>query len=305
MAPNLGRRPRIEIIEVSPRDGLQNEPQVLGTGAKLDLVGRVVAAGACRVEVTGFARPDLVPALADADRVAAAVSADEGVEFSALILNGRGYDRALAAGVRSVSMVVLSTDTFSRRNQRMSVVEAVEATRILRERSLGDDVKFSVTVAAAFGCPFEGDVSVTQLREVIDRIADLGPDELSLADTIGVGTPGDVVERFGAAAELAPRVPLRAHFHDTRNTGIANVVAAVGAGVSALDASLGGIGGCPFAPTATGNVATEDVVYCLERMGIDTGFDLDMLIGGSRWLTGELGRDPSSGLARAGAFPKE
>jgi hydroxymethylglutaryl-CoA lyase len=305
MTSSGGARPaRVQIVEVSPRDGLQNEAQALATDAKLDLIGRVVAAGARRVEVTGFARPDVVPALADADSVAAAMPAD-GVEYSALVLNGRGYDRAVTAGIRAVSMVVLCTETFSRRNQRMSVAESVEATRVLRERSAADGVTFSVTVAASFGCPFEGEVPLTRLREVVGRIADLGPDELSLADTIGVGTPGDVAERFGVARELAPGVPLRAHFHDTRNTGVANAVAAVHAGVEALDASLGGIGGCPFAPAATGNVATEDVVYCLERMGIETGLDLGLLIGDSRWLTAELGRPASSGLARAGAFPQD
>jgi hydroxymethylglutaryl-CoA lyase len=293
----------VEIVEVAPRDGLQNEAHHLDTATKLELVDRAVEAGARRVEVTGFARPDVVPALADADAVAVAVAGRPGVEWSALVLNGRGYDRATAAGIRAVNMVVLATETFSRRNQRLSVDEALAAAAALRERSAADGTRFTVTVGAAFGCPFEGEVALDRLGAVLERVALLQPDEIALADTIGVGTPGDVVARFGLLQELVPDTPLRAHFHDTRNTGLANAVAAIGSGVTALDASLAGIGGCPFAPNATGNVATEDLVYCLHRMGIPTGLDLTTVLRHADWLPRQLGREPSSALVRAGAFP--
>ena len=298
-----GTTPAVEVVEVAPRDGLQNESHHLGTATKLELIDRVVAAGARRVEVTGFARPDVVPALADADEVAAAVSGRPGVEWSALVLNGRGYDRAMAAGIPAVNMVVLATETFSQRNQRLSVNAAIAVAATLRERSAADGVRFTVTVGAAFGCPFEGEVSLDRLRTVLDQVASIDPDELALADTIGVGSPGDVLDRFAIARELVPGRPLRAHFHDTRNTGIANAVAAVGAGVTALDASLAGIGGCPFAPNATGNIATEDLVYCLHRMGVPTGLDLESLLTDADWLPRRLGREPASALVRAGVFP--
>ena len=298
-----GTKPAVDIVEVAPRDGLQNESHHLDTATKLELIDRVVAAGARRVEVTGFARPDVIPALADADEVAVAVSERPGVEWSALVLNGRGYDRAMAAGIRAVNMVVLATETFSQRNQRLSVDAAIAVARALRQRSAADGVRFTVTVGASFGCPFEGEVSLERLGTVLDQVARIDPDELALADTIGVGTPGDVVARFGLARALLPDRPLRAHFHDTRNTGIANAVAAVGAGVTALDASLAGIGGCPFAPNATGNIATEDLVYCLHRMGVPTGLNLDSLLTDADWLPRRLGREPASALVRAGVFP--
>jgi hydroxymethylglutaryl-CoA lyase len=294
----------VQIVEVSPRDGLQNEKAPLDTAGKLELIERVVAAGAKRVEITGFARPDVVPALADADEIAGATAALPDVQSSALVLNLRGYDRARATGVTAVNMVVLASETFSQRNQRMSVAQAVDNARAIRERAAADGVAFALTVGASFGCPFEGEMPVPALRAVLEQVVALRPDEISLADTIGVGTPGDVRTRFGLLAELAPDIPWRAHFHDTRNTGVANAVAAVEAGVGALDASLGGIGGCPFAPAATGNVATEDLVYCFDRMGIDTGLDLAALLADARWLLAGLGKSSGSALSRAGSFPE-
>jgi hydroxymethylglutaryl-CoA lyase len=291
----------IQLVDVSPRDGLQNEKVLLSTADKLDLIRRLVARGATRIEVTGFARPDVVPALADADEVARAAAAIPGIEASALVLNGRSYDRALDTGVRAVNMVVLATETFSGRNQGMSVDRAIEVTAGMRERAASDGLRFSVTVGASFGCPFEGDVSLERLSQVLTSVVALAPDEIALADTIGVGTPLDVTERFGLLRSLAPATPMRIHLHDTRNTGVANAVAAVAAGVAALDASLAGIGGCPFAPAATGNVATEDLVYCFERMGVATGLDLDGLLEESRWLSSTLDK-PRSALARAGSF---
>ncbi|WP_154814066.1 hydroxymethylglutaryl-CoA lyase [Actinophytocola xinjiangensis] len=292
----------IEIVEVSPRDGLQNEDRTLSTEDKLELVARAARTGVRRIEVTSFVRPDRVPQLADAAEVVAGLP-DTGVAHSALVLNARGYERAVAAGIREVTTLVLASDTFSQRNQGMTTAEAVEAVRDIRARGRADGVTVAVTIGASFGCPFEGEVPDERFRSVAARVADLDADEVCLADTIGVAVPSDVETRFGVLAELSPSVPMRIHLHDTRNTGVANAVAAVRSGVRALDASLGGIGGCPFAPGASGNVATEDVVYTLHRMGYDTGLDLDECLEHARWVTDRLGVAPSGRLASVGGFP--
>jgi hydroxymethylglutaryl-CoA lyase len=289
---------RVELVEVAPRDGLQNEARVLSTAEKLELVERAYRAGARRIEVASFVRADRVPQLADAEAVVAGLPALRGARPSGLVLNERGYDRAVAAGLRELNTVVSATESFSRRNQGMSAADAQATVARLRERAAADGVSLTVTVSVAFGCPFEGEVPVERLRETLAPLA--GVDELALADTIGVAVPRDVEERFGLAAGLAP---LRAHFHDTRNTGVANALAAVAAGVRTLDASLAGVGGCPFAPAATGNVATEDVAYALERSGYETGLDLDALIEAAGWLAGVLGVAPPGMVARAGRFP--
>jgi len=293
----------IEIVEVSPRDGLQNEKQTLSTEDKLELVARAASTGVRRIEVTSFVRPDRIPQLADAAEVVAGLP-DSDATYSALVLNARGYERAVAAGIREVTTLVLASDTFSRRNQGMTTAEAVEAVRDIRARGRADGVTVAVTIGASFGCPFEGEVPDERFRSVAAQVADLDADEVCLADTIGVAVPSDVETRFGVLRELSPSVPMRIHLHDTRNTGVANAVAAVRSGVRALDASLGGIGGCPFAPGASGNVATEDVVYTLHRMGYDTGLDLGETIEHARWVTGRLGVPLSGRLGRVGGFPE-
>jgi hydroxymethylglutaryl-CoA lyase len=302
-AYDRGMSTAVELVEVAPRDGLQNEQRVLSTEDKLELVRRSVAAGARRVEVTSFVHPARVPQLADAEDVVAQLPRDDGVVYTALILNERGYDRALAAGVAEICTVVVASETFSRRNQGMSIAETLAALRRIRDRAGTDGVRVTVTVAAAFGCPFEGDLPLAAFEDVLRRTVELGPDELTLADTIGVGVPSDIEERFGLAAALGPGLPLRAHLHDTRNTGVANAVAAVRSGVTALDTSVGGLGGCPFAPAATGNVATEDLVYTLHRMGYETGQRIEPIIDTARWVTGRLGVPIAGSLARAGGFP--
>lgn len=294
--------PAIEIVEVSPRDGLQNEKRTLPTQDKVELINRAKALGMRRVEITSFVRADRVPQLADAAEVAAAVR-ECGVITSALALNVRGYERAVEAGVQDVNTAVLATETFSRRNSGMSTADAVAGARVMRERASSDGVAFTVTVSAAFGCPFEGEVSEQRLGEVIRQVVDLGPDEIALADTIGVAVPSEMERRFGLLRELAPQIPMRVHLHDTRNTAVANAVAAVRSGVTVLDASLGGIGGCPFAPGATGNVATEDLIYLLDRMGYRTGIDLDEAIADARWLVEQLGVRLTGRLAAVGGFP--
>ncbi len=293
----------VEVIEVAPRDGLQNEKQLLATAAKVELIERAYQAGARRIEVTSFVHPERVPQMADAEAVVAGLMPHDDVVYTALVLNERGYDRALAAGIREVNTVVITTETFSRRNQGMSVAESVEAVSKIHARAAADDVRVTVTISAAFGCPFEGEVPLDTLTEVARQVAQIAADEIVLADTIGVAVPSDVEERIAAVRGIGARGTLRGHFHNTRNTAVANVIAAVRSGVTAIDASLAGIGGCPFAPAATGNVATEDLVYALERMGYETGYDLERSIAGARWIAGELGIEPPGMVARAGGFP--
>jgi hydroxymethylglutaryl-CoA lyase len=294
---------RVEIVEVAPRDGLQNEARLLSTATKLELIERARAAGLRRIEVASFVHPDRVPQMADAEAVVAGLVPDPGVEYSALVLNERGYDRALATGVAAMNTVVSATEAFGQRNQGMSVDDAVRSVTTLRERAAGDGVRLTITISVAFGCPFEGEVPLDRLAAVAGRVAAVEPDEIALADTIGVAVPSDVESRIEIVRSLGVAAPLRVHFHNTRNTGIANAVAAFRAGVTVLDASLAGIGGCPFAPAATGNIATEDVVYAISRMGVDTGVDLAAAIEAARWVAGELGIDPPGMVARAGPFP--
>lgn len=297
--------PRVDIVEVSPRDGLQNEATVLSTADKVELVERAVKAGARRVEVTSFVNPSRVPQMADADELMAALPRHDGVSYAGLVMNGRGLDRALAAGVDEIDVVVVATDTFCRRNQGMTTAEACATAGELVGRAREAGVRSTVTVGASFGCPFEGEVALDRLREVLARVVAAGPDELALADTIGVAVPSDVTARLALAREVAgAELPLRLHLHDTRHTGVANAVAAVAAGVTTLDASIGGAGGCPFAPNATGNVATEDLVYLFDRMGADTGLDLATLVDASAWLEDRLGKRLPGALQRAGGFPQ-
>lgn len=294
----------VQVVEMAPRDGLQNESTVLSTEDKLELVARAVAAGVRRIEVTSFVNPSKVPQLADADDLMAALPRTEGVSYAGLVMNQRGLDRALVGGVDEVDVVVVATDTFCLRNQGVATDEmcARAADLVASARTAG---RFTtVTIGASFGCPFEGEVSLDRLREVLTRVADAGADEVALADTIGVAVPADVTARVALAREvLGDSVPLRLHLHDTRHTGVANAVAGVAAGVTALDASIGGAGGCPFAPNATGNVATEDLVYLFDRTGTPTGLDLGTVTDAAAWLEERLGKRLPGALLRAGGFP--
>jgi hydroxymethylglutaryl-CoA lyase len=292
----------VSIVEMSPRDGLQNEKTVLSTEAKVELVGRAVRAGARRIEVTSFVNPKRVPQMADADDLMAALPRHDDVRYAGLVMNARGLDRALAAGMDEIDVVVVATDTFCGRNQGMTTAEACDTAATLVAAARAAGVFTTVTIGASFGCPFEGEVPLTRLREVVGRAVAAGPDELALADTIGVAVPSDITERLTLARSLTD-LPLRLHLHDTRHTGVANAVAAVQAGVSTLDASIGGAGGCPFAPAATGNVATEDLVYLFDRMGEPTGLDLAETVTAAGWLEERLGTRLPSALLRAGGFP--
>jgi hydroxymethylglutaryl-CoA lyase len=294
----------VELIEVGPRDGLQNEPQMLAVATKAELIRRLVAAGLKRIEVASFVNPKRVPQMADAEQVLAAIPRVPGVRYIGLVLNRKGFDRALAAGCQEIGMAVVASDTFNRRNQGASTEESIAAWLDIAQAAHAAGIAAQVTVSAAFGCPFEGEVPVKRVMEIAERLAAGDPDEICFADTIGVGVPAQVREIFTLARKALPGARLRGHFHNTRNTGLANAYAAVEAGAVALDSSIGGIGGCPFAPAATGNIPTEDLVYLLERSGIATGVSLDALIETSKWLEAQLGRPVPGMLMKAGGFPR-
>ncbi|HEX6888548.1 MAG TPA: hydroxymethylglutaryl-CoA lyase [Candidatus Nanopelagicales bacterium] len=298
-------RDRIGLVEVSARDGLQNDSARLSTQQKVELVARAAAAGLRRAEIASFVNPKLVPQMADGEAVVAGVRAavTGPASWIGLVLNSRGFHRAAAAGVDEVNCVVGVSDEFSQRNQGMSTADAIAVVAEVAPLALAAGIEPTVTLSVAFGCPFAGEVPVERLRRVVAAVAETGVTEVAIADTIGVAVPHDVGVRVAAARELIGDLRLRAHFHNTRNTGYANALAAADAGVGVLDASLGGIGGCPFAPRATGNIATEDLVYALHRSGYDTGVDLDAAIAASRWLGALLERDLPAYLPRAGAFP--
>ena len=300
----------ITIVEVGPRDGLQNEKAVLEPAVRADLVRRLEAAGARRIEAVSFVHPKYVPQMAGAEEVMAALPHETGRSRIGLVLNGKGYDRALGTAVDEVNVAMSATDGFGLKNQGLSVDQQVQmladivAGRANGESSSGGTPSLSATLSCVWGCPFDGEVSVDQVADLVGRIAALGVAEIALADTIGVGNPWAVTRMVEAARKAAPHATLRLHFHDTRNTGLANAYAGVEAGIDVLDASVGGIGGCPFAPGATGNIATEDLVYMLERAGFSTGYDLDALIGTARWIGEKIGRPAPSALSRAGGWPK-
>jgi hydroxymethylglutaryl-CoA lyase len=293
----------VTIVDVSPRDGLQNEATLLGTGTKVALIERLIASGVRRIEATSFVHPKRVPQMADAEAVMAAVPRRDDVSYIGLVLNRRGLDRALAAGVDEVNAVVVASDTFNRRNQGVGTEESLDDWAAIADAAHAAGVRASLTIAAAFGCPFEGEVPAERVIDIAGRALQAGPDELAIADTIGVGVPRQVHELAAGILPIAAAVPLRIHLHNTRNTGYANAVAAVDAGFATLDASVGGIGGCPFAPNATGNIATEDLTSLLERQGEPTGLDLDRLREAGSWIARQLGSPAPALLGRAGGFP--
>ena len=293
----------IEIVEVGPRDGLQNEALLVSTADKVALIRRCVAAGARRIEVASFVNPRKVPQMADAEAVVAALGAVAGVTRIGLVLNLRGAERALACGVDQLGAVAVASDEFGMRNQGQSSAQSVAEAKAIIGMAKAAGRPAQVTIAAAFGCPFEGEVDPARVIEMARRLAEAGPCEVALADTIGVAVPAAVTVLVTAVRAAIAPLPVRVHFHDTRNTGIANVWAAVAAGAATVDAALGGLGGCPFAPGAAGNVATEDVAYLLQRSGVETGLELDRLLEASHWLAGVMGKALPASLARAGAFP--
>ena len=292
---------RVTVFEVGPRDGLQNEPEILAPGIRAELVEKLVGAGVRAAEAASFVDPRRVPQMAGAEDVVAALDRVEGVVYAGLALNERGYDRLVASGLDEVRFAFGATESFNQRNQNASVEGSLETALRIVARARADGIRVAVTVSVAFGCPFEGPVDEGRVLELAAEIAAGHPDTILLADTIGVGVPTQARRLISRAVELG--VPIGGHFHNTRNTGYANALAALEAGATVLDASVGGLGGCPFAPRATGNIATEDLVYLLHGEGVDTGIDLDALIAVSVWLEGVLGRQLEGQVYRAGTFP--
>lgn len=299
----------IEIVEVGPRDGLQNEPVPFSTEDKLDLINQAVAAGVRRIEVASFVHPKLVPQMADAEDLVAKLPDDPRLTFIGLVLNLRGFERALATndkprGIDEIGCVAVASNTFATKNQGQTTAESVTISKDIIGRAKKAGLKAQVTLSAAFGCPFEGLVDPARVVEIAKSLAEAEPGEIAIADTIGVAVPSQVRDLLGALQIALPGMKFRGHFHNTRNTGIANAWAAYQAGVRTFDASLAGLGGCPFAPNATGNTGTEDLVYMFERSGISTGLDLKALIGSAHWIGDKLGRRPPAMVSQAGEFPK-
>jgi hydroxymethylglutaryl-CoA lyase len=293
----------IEIVEVGPRDGLQNESVLFSTQQKLAFIERAIQAGVRRIEVASFVNPKLVPQMADAEAVSAGLVPRDDVIYIGLVLNKRGALRAIEAGLDELGAVCAASDGFATRNQGQTSDESLamccEVVRLARQEGR----RSQITISTAFGCPFDGEVDPQRVVDMAKTAAAAGPVEVAIADTIGVAGPRDVAELVARVKAAIAPLPVRVHFHNTRNTGLANVWAAVNAGAATVDASLGGLGGCPFAPRATGNVPTEDVIYMLERSGYHTGLDIDRVIETAAWLAGEMGRELPGMLSKAGNFP--
>ena len=295
----------VTIVEVGPRDGLQNEVAVLDITTRVELIRRLVATGVPRIEVASFVDPKRVPQMAGAETVLADLGPSPGgVGYIGLVLNERGLDRALATDVDEINFVVGASQGFNHANAGATPNETMAAIERMLPVAAAEDRFTSVTISVAFGCPFDGEVPVADVVSLAGRAAAAGADEIALGDTIGVAVPGDVTDRVREVSARVGAVPLRCHFHDTRNTAVANVVAALREGVAVFDASVGGAGGCPFAPNATGNVATEDLLYVFDRTGITTGIDPASTIETAHWLATQLGNPLPGALSKAGWFPR-
>ncbi len=294
----------VSIIEVGPRDGLQSEPEILSTSVKLEFIRRAIDAGIRRMEVTSFVHPKRVPQMADAEDVIRGLPDRDDVIYIGLVLNKKGFDRARDVNIDEIGMAVVASDTYNQRNQGVPTSESIKAWLEMSAAARAAGIRANVMVSSAFGCPFEGEVPVARILEIVKQIVDGEPVELGIADSIGVAVPTQVTDLLGAVQEIVPDLPIRCHFHNTRNTGLANAQAALEAGVASLDASIGGIGGCPFAPAATGNIPTDDLLYMLDRSGVQSGVSLDKIIETSNWLQEQLGRDVPAMLPKAGIFPQ-
>ncbi|SIN59796.1 hydroxymethylglutaryl-CoA lyase [Parasphingorhabdus marina DSM 22363] len=303
-----GASPSVQILEVGPRDGLQNEPDQIETADKLQLITRMIDAGVRRMEVASFVHPKRVPQMADAEAVIAGLPDRADMSYIGLCLNKRGVLRGLATregnkrGIDEAGCVIVASDTFGQKNQGQTIEEGIRENREMIRFAKAEGLKAQVTISAAFGCPFEGAVPAETVIRIASEMAEEDPLEIALADTIGVGVPAQVEDLFGRLKQILPdHISMRAHFHDTRNTGIANAWAAVRSGVKTLDASLGGLGGCPFAPNATGNIATEDLINLLDRSGVEHGLNLRTAIKTNQWFAQILDRGLPSLVARAEA----
>jgi hydroxymethylglutaryl-CoA lyase/(R)-citramalyl-CoA lyase len=290
----------ITICDVGPRDGLQNDPKILDPEVRAELVNRLAAAGLPRVEAVSFVNPARVPQMAGAEEVVKGIDRVPGVAYAGLALNDKGYERLRETGLDEAHFAFAASEEFNRRNAGASVEDSVQSAERIVSRAHADGIRVTVTIGTAFGCPFEGAIDPERVLEIAARIARSDPDEIVLADTVGVGVPRQVRHLVSETVKLGK--PVGVHLHNTRSTGFANAYEAIASGATMLDASVGGIGGCPFAPRATGNIATEDLVYLLHGEGIETGIDLDELIGVAQLLEGVLGRELEGQVYRAGTF---
>lgn len=293
----------VEIVDVSPRDGLQSQPALVSTEDKLALINRLLDAGVRRMEVVSFVNPKRVPQMADAEQVVSGLPQRDDARFIGLVLNPRGFERAAACGIGEINCAVVASDAFNQRNQGATTEETMAVIETLTQQAQDAGMDMGVTISAAFGCPFEGEVPKERVARLAQRLAALGYEEISLADTIGAAGPSDVAALIRRLRQLEPELRLRCHFHNTRNTAVANAYAALQEGVRSFDASCGGVGGCPFAPAATGNVGTEDLLYMIDRMGLETGIDISKIIATAKWLEGPLQTTMPAMVTRAGLFP--
>jgi len=291
----------VRIVEVGPRDGLQNEKTFLPTATKIELIDRLSDTGLQTIEATSFVSPKWVPQLADAADVYTAIRKETGVRYPVLVPNLQGYERASAVGVSEIAVFTAASEAFNRKNINASIDESIERFTPVIERAKVDGVAVRGYVSTVLGCPYQGEVPVADVIRVAKRLHDLGCYEVSLGDTIGIGTPAKAKSMLAAVAEHVPMSALAVHFHDTRGQALANILACLELGVAVIDSSVSGAGGCPYAHGATGNVASEDVVYMLRGMGIETGVDLDKLVETGRWLSGQLMRDNGSKVGKAAA----
>ncbi len=293
---------QVTVVEVSPRDGLQNEKVALSVAERVELCRRLIAAGLPVVEVGAFVSPKRVPQMTGSDEVLRALSAQVATRLPVLVPNRQGFERARAVGAREIAVFTAASETFNRRNTNATIDESFARFREFVPEALAAGLRLRGYVSTCFGCPYEGRVDPGRVLEVALRLRELGCDEISIGDTIGVAVPTQAAELFGRLAEALPRAALAAHFHDTRGTALANVLAALQQGVAVVDSSAGGFGGCPFAPGAAGNLATEDLLYMLHGMGVRTGVDLPAVALASGWLAERLGRRPPSRWLQAGPF---
>lgn len=294
----------VEIVDVTARDGLQNEERLFSTSEKLKLIDHVLKTGVKRLEVASFAHPKYVPQMADAEAVIAGLPKRTDVTYIGLVMNDRGLDRALNTDIDELGFVVSASDGFGLKNQNQTRQQSIDIACELIQRAKAEGLGANVTITTAFGCPFDGETPPGNVVSACQQLAEAGPREIGIADTIGVGNPWQASALFTQIKETVPDMPLRAHFHNTRNTGLANIHAALAADVKTIDVSIGGIGGCPFAPAATGNVPSEDVVYMLERGGHPTGLSLDKIIAAAHWLSDIMDKALPAMVSKAGGFPK-
>ena len=295
---------KVSILEVGPRDGLQSEPEILPTEIKKEFITRTINAGIKNIEVTSFVHPKKVPQMADAEKLVESLPDRDDVTYIGLIMNQRGFERARDCGIDEVGMVIVSTDTYNMKNQNVVTQQSIDNWLDIASSAKSAGIRTSVVIACSFGCPYEGEVDPEHVASIAEQILKGEPDVIGLADSVGVAVPNQVKTTFALIKDLAPTIPLRTHLHNTRNTGLANAAAAVEAGVTIIDASTGGIGGCPFAPKATGNIPTDDLLYMLDRSGIQTGVNLKEIVKTTDWLENQLGRSVPAMVPKAGIFPE-